>query len=55
MTFEEPDYDDGTFPAVKAAFEASGAVTRGRVGAAEARLMRQRELVDFAVEFWRGA
>lgn len=52
VTFEEAEYDDGTFPPVKAAFEATGAVTLGRVGSAQARLMRQRELVDFAVQFW---
>ncbi|EYB67111.1 aminoglycoside N3-acetyltransferase [Deinococcus phoenicis] len=55
VTFEEPDYDDGTFPPVKAAFGASGAVTVGQVGSASARLMRQRALVDFAVQFWRTA
>jgi len=55
VTFEELAYDDATFPPVKAAFEASGAVTVGKVGSATARLMRQRELVDFAVGFWRGA
>jgi len=53
VTFEEPDYDDGAFPPVKAAFGASGAITLGQVGSATARLMHQRELVDFAVEFWR--
>ncbi|MPY67469.1 AAC(3) family N-acetyltransferase [Deinococcus sp. SDU3-2] len=53
VTFDDLDYDDETFPPVKAAFEASGAVTRGRVGSAEARLMRQRELVEFAVAWWR--
>ncbi|GAA5513700.1 SPbeta prophage-derived aminoglycoside N(3')-acetyltransferase-like protein YokD [Deinococcus carri] len=53
VTFEEPDYDDSTFPPVKAAFEASGAVTVGQVGSATARLMRQRALVDFAVRFWQ--
>lgn len=53
VTFEDLDYDDEAFPPVKTAFEASGAVTRGRVGSGEARLMRQRELVDFAVGWWR--
>lgn len=54
VTFEELDYDDETFPPVKAVFEASGGVSVGLVGSATARLMRQQELVDFAVEFWRG-
>lgn len=53
VTFDDLDYDDGTFPPVGAAFEASGAVIRGRAGSGEARLMRQRELVDFAVGWWR--
>ncbi|MDL2344866.1 AAC(3) family N-acetyltransferase [Deinococcus sp. MIMF12] len=52
ITFEDLDYDDGAFPPVKAAFEASGAVTHGHVGSGEARLMRQRELVDFALTWW---
>lgn len=53
VTFDEWDYDDDTFPPVKAAFEASGAVTTGKVGSATAKLVRQRELVDFAVNWWR--
>lgn len=53
ITFEECDYDDDAFPPAKAAFEASGAVTVGKVGAATAKLMDQRELVNFAVAFWR--
>ncbi|MFC4638917.1 aminoglycoside N(3)-acetyltransferase [Deinococcus hohokamensis] len=53
LTFEEADYDDSTFPPVKAAFEATGAVRQGVVGSAAARLMSQRALVDFAVHWWR--
>ncbi|GAA5534391.1 AAC(3) family N-acetyltransferase [Deinococcus aluminii] len=53
VTFEEPDYDDSAFPPVKAAFEASGAVRVGQGGSAPARLMRQRDLVNFAVRFWQ--
>ena len=52
VTFDELDYGDEAFPPVKAAFEASGAVSLGEVGSATTRLMRQRELVDFAVGFW---
>lgn len=55
ITFDEPDYDDGAFPPVKAAFEASGAVRVGQVGSAVAKRMRQRELVDFAEGEWREA
>ncbi|WP_293914483.1 AAC(3) family N-acetyltransferase [Deinococcus sp.] len=50
--FGDLEYDDDSFPAVKAAFEASGAVRVGQVGAGTARLMHQRELVDFAVAYW---
>ena len=32
---------------------AAGGVVRGQVGSAQARLMSQRELVDFAVKLWR--
>ncbi len=52
-TFMDLAYDDASFPPVKAAFEASGAVQVGRVGRATAKLMRQRELVDFAVRRFR--
>ena len=53
QTFEDLDYQDDSFPAVKAAFEATGAVKVGRVGSATAKLMRQRELVDFAAAWFR--
>jgi aminoglycoside 3-N-acetyltransferase len=50
VTFRDLDTDDEDFPDVGAAFEAGGDVARvGRVGSGEARLMRQRALVDFAV------
>lgn len=53
VTFEDFDYDDSPFSVVKAAFEASGGVKIGQVGSAAARLMRQRALVDFGVQFWQ--
>lgn len=53
VTFDEINYDEDTFPPVKAAFEATGAVKLGRVGSATARLMSQRALVDFAVQWWK--
>lgn len=53
VTFDEWRYDDDTFPPVKAAFEESGAVTIDKVGSATAKLMSQRQLVDFAVKWWR--
>jgi aminoglycoside 3-N-acetyltransferase len=49
LEFDELDFDDGDFAQLGAAFEAAAAVRRGRVGAAECRLMPQRELLDFAV------
>lgn len=51
--FEDLDYDERQFPAVKAAFEATGAVRVGQVGSATARLMSQRALVDFAAAWFR--
>lgn len=53
VTLDEPDYNEETFPPVKAAFEEKGAVKVGTVGSATAKLMRQREIVDFAVAWWR--
>jgi aminoglycoside 3-N-acetyltransferase len=50
VTFAELTDDDSDFPAIGAAFEASGADVRvGPAGAGTARLMRQRALVDFGV------
>jgi aminoglycoside 3-N-acetyltransferase len=46
-TWEDVVADESDFEALGAAFDATGAVTVGRVGAGEARLMRQRELVAF--------
>jgi aminoglycoside 3-N-acetyltransferase len=48
-TWEDVVADESDFEVLGAAFDAAGAVTVGRVGAGEARLMRQRELVAFAV------
>ena len=52
VTFDECDYDEKTFPPVKAAFEERGSVTVGKVFSATAKLMSQRALVDFAVQWW---
>ncbi len=51
VTWSEVDVDEGDFDRIGAAFEETGAVTVGTVGASTARLMRQRELVDFAVRW----
>jgi aminoglycoside 3-N-acetyltransferase len=50
-TFDEWDYDDEDFPAIGAAFADTGLLKTGRVGAAEARLMPQAALVDFAARW----
>ena len=49
VEWEDVVADEEDFGALGAAFDATGAVRVGRVGAAEARLMGQRELVAFAV------
>lgn len=50
VTFEDLWTDDEDFPEIGAAYEAAGDEVRaGRVGAGEARLLRQRPLVDFGV------
>ena len=51
--FSDLDYDDDSFPPVKAAFEASGGVKVGQVGSAVSRLMPVRGLVDFATAWFR--
>ncbi len=51
--FDDLDYDDDSFPAVKAAFEASGGMKVGQVGSATSRLMPARALVDFAAQWFR--
>jgi aminoglycoside 3-N-acetyltransferase len=48
-TWEDVVADESDFEAIGAAFDATGAARVGRVGAGEARLMRQRELVAFGV------
>jgi aminoglycoside 3-N-acetyltransferase len=47
-TYREIEFDDEPFPEIGAAFEATGQVRRGPIGAGEARLFRQRPAVDFA-------
>jgi aminoglycoside 3-N-acetyltransferase len=48
ITWPEVDVDASDFDRLGAAFDATGVVVIGRVGAATARLMRQRDAVDFA-------
>jgi aminoglycoside 3-N-acetyltransferase len=54
VTFTDLDIDESDFPAVGAAFEATGSARRGRVGHAAAVLMPQRVLVDFATHWIAG-
>ncbi|MFC0532442.1 aminoglycoside N(3)-acetyltransferase [Phytohabitans kaempferiae] len=54
VRWQDVDTDEGDFDQVGAAFEAGGAVRVGLVGGAECRLIRQRALVDFAVD-WLGS
>jgi aminoglycoside 3-N-acetyltransferase len=51
VTWEDVVPDEHDFAALGAAFDASGGSRSGRVGAGEARLMRQRELIEFAVHW----
>ena len=50
-TFADIDLDPSDFPAIGAELEAVGAVRLGPVGAATARLMRQRQAVDHATRW----
>lgn len=56
VEFVTVDYDDDDFEQIGAAYEAThpGAVQIGKLGQATVRLMRQRPLVDFAVN-WMNA
>lgn len=53
QTWDDLDVDSEPFPAIGAAYDASGTVHIGRVGAAEARLFPQRQAVDFATAWLR--
>ncbi|NRQ33606.1 AAC(3) family N-acetyltransferase [Nonomuraea sp. NN258] len=52
--FVDLDLDSGDFARLGAGFERTGAVRRGRVGAADSRLFPLRAAVDYAVA-WLGA
>jgi aminoglycoside 3-N-acetyltransferase len=49
IAYDDVDLDSDDFEELGAAFDATGRTRRGRVGAADARLIRQRDAVDFAV------
>jgi aminoglycoside 3-N-acetyltransferase len=50
-TYDDIELDADVFPEIGAEFEATGAVTIGRVGSAQARLFSSRAAVDFAQEW----
>jgi aminoglycoside 3-N-acetyltransferase len=52
-TWDDIDLDSSVFASLGEDFERKGAVTRGTVGSADARLMRLRAAVDFGVEWLR--
>jgi aminoglycoside 3-N-acetyltransferase len=51
VTWEDVVGDEGDFDRIGAAFDATSKVSVGKVGVGDARLMRQRELVAFGVEW----
>ncbi len=51
VTFTDVDIDEGDFPVIGAAFEATGSTRRRRVGHATGALMAQRPLVDFGTRW----
>ncbi|WJE50585.1 AAC(3) family N-acetyltransferase [Bacillus cereus] len=51
--FDEMDYDSDLFVEIGKEFEHINAVTIGKVGNATCRLMKQREIVDFGVQWFR--
>jgi aminoglycoside 3-N-acetyltransferase len=51
VAYDDVDHDSDVFEAIGAAFDGTGRTGAGRVGSAYSRLLRQREAVDFAVEW----
>lgn len=52
--YADIEFDQTNFPDIGAALEASGAVSRGLIGLAQARLFRQRAAVDLAIPLITG-
>jgi aminoglycoside 3-N-acetyltransferase len=50
-TWDDIELDSSIFPEIGADFEATGAVTLGQVGSAQARLFSSRAAVDFAQDW----
>jgi aminoglycoside 3-N-acetyltransferase len=51
VTWTDVAEDESDFGQLGADFDATGAIRIGRVAAATAKLMRQRAVVDFAVDW----
>jgi aminoglycoside 3-N-acetyltransferase len=51
VTYDDVDHDSAALHAIGAAFDISARTRVGRVGSADCRLLRQRDAVDFAVEW----
>lgn len=51
VTYATMDWNDEDFPVIGDAYEAAHGIPRGRVGQAEVRFMKQRPLIDFAVQW----
>lgn len=54
VRWPEIDLDSSTFPELGSDLDGTGLVAVGRVGSAEARLFRQRDVVDFGIRWLRG-
>jgi aminoglycoside 3-N-acetyltransferase len=54
VRWDDLDVDDSDFADIGEAFAATGAERTGPVGAGTGRLLRQREIVDFAVGWMTG-
>jgi aminoglycoside 3-N-acetyltransferase len=54
VVYEEDEIDSSDFEGIGAAFAATGQERQGNAGGGTARLMSQRAVVDFAVE-WMNA
>jgi aminoglycoside 3-N-acetyltransferase len=50
-TYDDIELDADIFPEIGVDFEATGTVTLGQVGSAQARLFSARAAVDFAQEW----
>jgi aminoglycoside 3-N-acetyltransferase len=51
VEFDALDFDDRDFERIGDAYEAEHGIPRGRVGSAEVRFVKQRPLIDYAVQW----